>query len=59
MEALKEEKIERLHRHTHTGRPFGSQSFLDRLEEYSGQILQPRGGWPKTQAEEMRLLSPN
>ena len=45
--AVAEEELRELREHGRTGRPLGSDSFLDRLEGMVGRILKPqRGGRP-------------
>ena len=48
-EGLSEEDIERLRRHTRTGRPLGDVSFVEQLETLLNRILRPlkRGPKPK------------
>lgn len=38
----RDEVVEHLRRHTQSGRPFGSQSFVDRLEHLLGRPLRPK-----------------
>jgi putative transposase len=45
--AMREEEIEDLRMHGRTGRPLGSESFLDHLEVLAGRVLKPqKGGRP-------------
>jgi putative transposase len=45
---LEDETVRRLQLCTRTGRPLGSEQFLDRLERRTGRILRPqRGGRPR------------
>jgi putative transposase len=45
--ALPEKELRELREHSRTGRPLGSDSFLDRLEGIVGRILRPqKGGRP-------------
>ena len=45
--ALGEEELRALREHGRTGRPLGTSSFLDRLEEMVGRVLRPqKGGRP-------------
>jgi putative transposase len=40
-------EAEAIRRGTHTGRPLGTQQFLEGLEQTTGRVLAPRkGGWP-------------
>jgi hypothetical protein len=44
---LGEEELRALREHGRTGRPLGTSSFLDRLEEMVGRVLRPqKGGHP-------------
>jgi len=45
--AQEEERIPIIRRHARTGRPLGSETFIDRLEELTGRILRPRKRGPK------------
>jgi len=42
--ALPEEELRELRQHSRTGRPLGSHSFLDRLEDMVGRSLRPKKG---------------
>ena len=42
-----ENKIERIRKHTRTGRPLGSISFIETLEAMTGKMLKPRKPGPK------------
>jgi putative transposase len=42
-----EDSLGELRRHTRTGRPLGSESFLTRLEHLTGRVLRPRKRGPK------------
>jgi putative transposase len=45
--AIPEEKLKDLRRHSRTGRPFGNESFLERLEAMVGRVLKPQKRGPK------------
>jgi putative transposase len=42
-----EERYDHIRRHTHTGRPCGSETFLQRLEDLTGRALRPKPRGPK------------
>ena len=46
-----EETLTRLRLHTRTGRPLGSESFLQRLEGVTGRVLLPQKRGPKSKRE--------
>ncbi|MEA3361695.1 MAG: transposase [Thermodesulfobacteriota bacterium] len=43
------EELDLLHRHERTGRPMGSLSFVEKLEQTLGRVLQPQKPGPKKQ----------
>ena len=46
--AAREEELKDLRRHSRTGRPFGNETFLERLEAMLGRVLKPQKRGPKT-----------
>ncbi|MCW5698964.1 MAG: transposase [Rhodospirillales bacterium] len=46
-EGLGEDEMDTLRRHERTGRPLGSDDFIDRLEDLLGRMLRPRKPGPK------------
>lgn len=46
--AVPEEELKDLRRHSRTGRPLGSESFLERLEAMVGRVLKPQKRGPKS-----------
>ena len=58
--ALPEEGFRDIRRNARTGRPLGDETFLGRLEEMAGRVLEPQkpGPKPKPSAEYV-MLPPN
>jgi putative transposase len=48
--AHEEERAPLLRKHARTGRPLGSDSFIDHLEQLTGRILRPRKRGPKARS---------
>ena len=42
-----DEELKILKRHEHTGRPLGSESFIDKMEQAMGRVLRPQKPGPK------------
>jgi putative transposase len=53
--AIREEEIREMRRHERTGRPLGSESFVEDLETMLGRILKPKkaGRRPKSEKEQV------
>ena len=60
-EPASEEQCEALRRHERTGRPLGSDAFLDRIERALGRPLRPQkpGPKPKKRTRRQGLVSPD
>ncbi len=56
--AVDEERSERLRLHERTGRPLGTDPFIDRLEAECGRLLRPRKRGPKTRGRDGATASP-
>jgi len=50
--AMPGEELKDLRRHSRTGRPLGSETFLERLEAIVGRILKPQKRGPKPKQRE-------
>jgi putative transposase len=48
---IREDDIKLLHAHEHTGRPLGSDEFLESLEKDLGRVLKRQKPGPKGNAE--------
>ena len=44
---IEEEEAARMRRHERTGRPLGTDAFIERLEKQLGRILRPQKRGPK------------
>jgi putative transposase len=47
MDPVSETELAAMRRHTRTGRPLGSEDFVDRLQVQLGRILRPLKPWSK------------
>ena len=53
--ALKESELGKLRMHTRTGRPLGSETFVDRVEKLIKRTVRPlKGGRPKKKKRKSR-----
>jgi putative transposase len=54
MSPVSEADVAAMRRHTRTGRPLGSESFVDRLQAQLGRILRPLKPWTRKQTSPAR-----
>jgi putative transposase len=52
--AIREEELRELRQHGRTGRPLGSPTFLEQLENLAGRVLRPLKRGPKPQSRDLR-----